>query len=210
MLSSLVQNLPATGLHMQPVSSAFGGTPAVINVTVTWDFEPVVVTSLEVVVPSTTAFQNFRPTAGANGGRGNSIDLIAKLQQVGGGAPFTQADYFIWELTQSSKEPGYAMNVPLVSPGTDFDLKLESGSPAFLILDPSGQSAQTTIGQFTQSTVTIASYDWGGFGKVKVTAVMPDLSQIVGYLEGDHSQTEIRLPKRSDTTWGYIVRRGSR
>ncbi len=40
-------------------------------------------------------------------------------------------------------------------PGTDFDLKLESGSPAFLILDPSGQSAQTTIGQFTQSTVTI-------------------------------------------------------
>jgi hypothetical protein len=211
-LSSLVQNLPATGFSlkgsqtvamnspMQPVSAAFGGTPAVINVTVTWDFEPVGVTTLEVVVPSTTAFQNFRPTAGANGARGNSIDLTAKLQQVGGGAPFTQAAYFKWELTQSSKEPGYAMNAPLASPGTDFDLKLESGSPAFLVLDPSGQSAQTTIGQFTQSTVTIASYDWGGFGKVKVTAVMPDLSQIVGYLEGDQSQTEIRLPKRSDTS----------
>jgi hypothetical protein len=211
-LSSHPNDLPATGFSlkgsftttmnspMQPLALVFGGTAAVITVTVTWDFEPGSIAGLEVVVPSTAAFQNFRPTAGNNGARGNSLDLTAKLQAKGGGAPFTQAAYFTWELTQSSKEPGYAMNMPPSNPGTDFDLKIESGSPAFLTLDPTGQKAQTLAGQFTQATATIASYDWGAFGKIKVTAVMPDGEQIVGYLEGDTSQTEIRLPKRSDSS----------
>jgi hypothetical protein len=210
-VGALVHNLPATGFSltgsetvamnspMQPESEIFGGTPAVINVTVTWDFEPGNVSTLQVVVPSTTAYQNFRPTAGANGTRGNSIDLTAKLQNSDGTISTAQAAYFTWELT-GSKEPGYAMNATLDSPSADFDLKMESGSPAFLTLDPTGQKAQTVIGQYTQSTVTIASYDWGGFGTIKVTAFMPDGEQIVGFLEGDTSQTAIRLPKRSDSS----------
>lgn len=205
-LSALIHDLPATGFSlkgsqtvtmnspMQPLSEVFGGTPAVINVVVQWDFEPSNTSQLQVVVQSTDEFQNFRPTAGDNGARGNSIDLIAKVQ-LSDGTP-QKAAYFLWQLTQSSKEPGFAMNVPFESPGNDFDLKLESGSPAFLTLDATGQNAQTVVGLATQSTATIASYDWGAFGKVKVTAVMPDGQKVVGFLEGDSSQTEIRLPKR--------------
>lgn len=210
-LSSQTHDLPATGFSlkgsetltmnspMQPLSGVFGGTPAVINVTVAWDFEPGNASTLQLVVPSTTDYQNFRPTAGANGARGNSIDLTAKLQNSDGTTPTAKAAYFTWELT-GSKEPGYAMNATLDSPSTDFDLKMESGSPAFLTLDPTGQKAQTIVGQFTESTVTIASYDWGGFGTIKVTAFMPDGEQIVGFLEGDTSQTDIRLPKRSESS----------
>ena len=210
-LSSQAHDLPATGFSlkgsetltmnspMQPQSAVFGGSPAVINVTVTWDFEPGNASTLQVVVPSSSDYENFRPTAGANGARGNSLNLTAKLQNSDGTTATAQAAYFTWELT-SSKEPGYAMNATLDSPSADFDLKMESGSPAFLTLDSTGQKAQTVIGQFTESTVTIASYDWGGFGTIKVTAFMPDGEQIVGFLEGDTSQTDIRLPKRSESS----------
>jgi len=206
-LSSEPQNLPSNGFSlkgsetltmnspMQPLSEVFGGTPAVINVTVQWDFEPSDAPALQVVVQSTDEYQNFRPTAGDNGARGNSLDLIAKVQ-LSDGTP-QQAAYFLWEMTQSSKEPGFAMNAPFESPGTDFDFKLESGSPAFLTLDPTGQKAQTVVGLATQATATIASFDWGAFGRVKVTAVMPDGQKVVGFLEGDSSQTEVRLPKRA-------------
>ncbi len=208
-LSDKIQTLPASGFilkgsttvkvdsPMQPMSLVLGGTPAQTDVTIDWDIEPGLAGQNEVVIQRTTAFQNWRPTAGAGGARGNSIDLTAKLQASNGGTTNAKVAYWIWELTNCSKEPGYTMNAPPSSPGTDFDLKLESLAEGVLTPDPAGQRLQSKPGQYTQSTVTIASYDWGAFGTVKVTAVMPDQSQIVGYLEGDSAQTEVRLPMRS-------------
>ena len=206
-LSTLIQTLPATGLSLtgsttvtmnspvQPSSVVFGGSPAVINVTITWDIEPGLVTPPEVVVQKTSALQNWRPTAGNGGGSGQTIDLIAKLQATGGGPTNVVAAYFTWELTKSSKEPGYAMNAPIANPGQDFDLKL-SGSD-LILADQTAQKGQTKPGQLTQSTVTVTPSDWGAFGTIKVIAFLPDGSQLVGYLEGDNSQQDIRLPLRS-------------
>ena len=208
-LSSQIQTLPATGFSLtgsyqvkmnsplQPQSLAFGGSPATIDVTVSWDLEPGPVVQAEVVVQKTSTLQNWRPTAGVNGARGGGLDLTAKLQGQGGGTTKAKVAYWIWELTTCSKEPGYAMNAPLSSPNQDFDLKLESLAEGVLIADPKGQRLQSAVGEFTQSTVTLGSYDWGAFGTIKVTAVMPDQSQIVGYLDGDPSQTDVRLPLRS-------------
>ncbi len=208
-LSNQMQTLPATGFSLtgsyqvkmssslQPQSLAFGGSPATVDVTVSWDLEPGPVVQAEVVVQKTSTLQNWRPTAGANGARGGGLDLVAKLQGQGGGTTNAKVAYWIWELTNCSKEPGYAMNAPASGPSQDFDLKLESLAEGLLIADPKGQRLQSIAGQFTQSTVTLGAYDWGAFGTIKVTAVMPDQSQIVGYLEGDPSQTEVRLPLRS-------------
>ncbi len=210
--ANVLQTLPATGFvlkgsqtmkmnsPMQPVSLAFGGDPAVIDVTVEWDIEPGLVSEDEVVVQKTPEFQNWRPTAAAGGGKGATLNLIAKLQAKGGGTTNAKVAYFIWELTTCSKEPGYAMNAPLQNPGQDFDLKIDSGSDGFYLLSTDGQKGQTLPGQLTQSSVVIAPYDWGAFGRIKVTAVMPDDSRIEGYLEGDSAQTEVRLPMRSDTS----------
>jgi len=211
-LSDKIQTLPDTGFHltgslqttmdspMQPMSVPFGGSPAQIQVTITWDIQPGLQAPVEVVVQKTAEFENWRPTAGSKGTRGDVLHLTAKLQAKGGGPTNDTAAYFIWELTQCSKEPGYAMNAPLDSPSREFDLKIEAGADPLIPLDTLGQKAQTQAGQLTQSTVIIAPYDWGAFGKVKVTAVMPDQSQIDGYLEGDTSQTEVRLPMRSDNS----------
>ncbi len=208
-LSDKIQDLPATGFTLtgsqsvwmdspiQPVSGGFGGQPAQIQVTVEWTIQPGLVDQTEVVIQKTQEFQDWRPTAASGGAKGNPLNLIAKLQAKGGGATNARAAYFIWELTQCSKEPGYAMNAPLDSPSRDFDLKLDSGTPALIPQGTNGQKAQTQPGQLTQSSVVIAPYDWGGYGTIKVTAMMPDNSQIVGYLEGDTSQTDVRLPMRT-------------
>jgi hypothetical protein len=211
-ISNNMQILPPTGFNLtgsqkmtmdspvQPLSLNFGGSAAQIEVTVSWDISPGPQTDAEVVIQKTSAFQNWRPTAGSGGGRGNGVSLTAKLQAKGGGTTNVKAAYFIWQLTNSSKEPGYAMNAPKSSPNKDFDLKLEGGD--LLFDDPAtAQSAKTRAGEQTQSTETIASYDWGAFGTVKVTAVMPDGSQIVGYLEGDPSQTDVRLPLRTPNSF---------
>jgi hypothetical protein len=212
-LSDKTQTLPASGYiltgsqtatmnsPMQPLSVLFGGQPAQIQVTITWDIEPGLLEPAEVVVQKTTEFQNWRPTAGSGGTIGNNLNLTAKLQAKGGGTTNVQAAYFIWELTNCSKEPGYAMNAPLDSPSRDFDLKIESGTPTLIPQDTLGQKAQTEAGQLTQSSIVIGPYDWGAFGTIKVTAMMPDGSQIVGYLDGDTTQTDVRLPMRSASSF---------
>ena len=203
------QTLPATGFSLkgsftakmdspvQPMSVVFGGTPAQIDVTVTWDLEPGPAPQTELVVQKTSDLVNWRPTAGARGARGNSVNLIAKLQETGGGTTNAKAAYFTWELTKSSKEPGYCMNAEIDSPNPGFDLKLESGPDNLTITDPNAQKAQSPPGQYTQSTATLASYDWGAFGTIKVTAYLTDGTPVVGYLEGDPSQTDVRMPLRS-------------
>jgi hypothetical protein len=209
----LLQDLPATGYSlkgsmdlkmdspMQPVSGAFGGDPAIITVTVEWDIEPGPAPGNEVIIVDDSAFDNWRPTAGAGGAAGNSITLTAKLQAKGGGTTNATAAYFKWQLTKASKEPGYAMNAPAANPNKDYDLKIESGSAGLKILDQDGQSAQTFSGTpLTESSVTIRSYDWGSFGTIKVTAVLADTSELVGHLDGDETQQDVRLPKRSDSS----------
>ncbi len=194
---NLILDLPATGFHltgsatvkmnspMQPVSLPFGGTPAVIDVTVSWDIQPGLDVPAEVIIQKTSALQNWRPTAGAGGAEGQSVDLTAKLQAKGGGSTNVTAAYFTWELTKCSHEPGYAMNVPIANPSKDYDLKLEG----ITLTDPNGQKGQTeATAPQTQSTVTVTPYDWGAFGTIKVTAFLPDGSQLVGHLEGDDAQ----------------------
>jgi len=210
-LSDKLHDLPASGFSLtgtqtvkmnapvQPSSLPFGGDPAIIDVTIDWTISPGLQTDAEVVILKTADFQNWRPTAANGGGRGNSLNLTAKLQAKGGGTTNVKAAYFMWQLTQSSKEPGYALNAPRSSPSKDFDLKLEGSD--LLLDDASAQSGKTRAAEQTQSTETIVPYDWGAFGTLKVTAVMPDQSEIVGYLEGDPAQTDIRLPLRSASSF---------
>jgi hypothetical protein len=75
-LSTLIQNLPATGFSltgsttvkmnspMQPLSAIFGGESAVIDVKIAWDIEPGLDVPPEAVVQKTSALQNWRSTAG--------------------------------------------------------------------------------------------------------------------------------------------------
>ncbi len=59
------------------------------------------------------------------------------------------------------------------------------------------QRAEKSQDGMLNAAISVQSFDWGGWSRLKVTAELPDGRQITGYLNGDKSQTEIRLPKRS-------------
>jgi hypothetical protein len=131
---------------------------------------------------------------------GNSITIKATLRDVGGTSTDQRAQKFLFELVGVSREPGVALNFPLgPNPGAA-DLQFTGGNPQLAITGSDRDKAETPPGSYTTASAEVTSFDWGGWGEIKVTAVMPDGSQIPGHLINDDSQTSVRLPKRPVTS----------
>ncbi|MGJ5818034.1 hypothetical protein [Paludibaculum fermentans] len=162
---------------------------------VTWNIQPIGMPE-EVEVLISDNFEQFRPTAATGGGLGGQVTLNARLHAKTGELK-EKATQFRWQFAHVSREPGYALNAPLLQPGTDPDLRFEPDGNV-VVNSGDGLSAETPPGEYTESSAVAGSYDWGGFGRFTVTAVMEDGREIRGYLETDPAQTEVRLPKRAD------------
>src|SRR5437016_5544595 len=175
--------------------------------TITWDLKPTAVKRLEVIVEP-EGYDSWRPQAqGDEQTIGNTITVRARLQYTDGSAPDTQDKMaqFVFELLDTSHEPGIAMNFPLLAKAkSTADLQFISAnqlsSPAIVILDAEGQRAESDSDSLTQASAVVSSFDWGGWSQLKVTALMPDRRQIVGHLQSDAAATEILLPKRERTS----------
>ncbi len=200
--------LPESGLSLQGAAdvklsfpltvygySMTGAQNPKLAARLTWQFQPSSVSQDEVTV-SIPGYDTWRPQAGADGGRGNSITLNAELRTTEGGAPAAKAVRFEWSFPNISHELGYAINAPIVSADQKPDMRFEP-SATLTIDDELGQKAHTPDGIYTTSMAQISSYDWGGYGTVQVVAVLEDGRRITGHLEGSTSQTEILLPKRA-------------
>lgn len=175
------------------------GEPSKITQKLEWEIRPAgMETSEDEVVVTIAGYDTWRPEAGPNGGKGNVIQLQAKLQKKGGGAPSMQALQFEWEFPNVSREPGFALNAPLPLAPSDRwpDLRFEVAEN-LVVTNEDFTRARSVSSPLESSTATVASWDWGGFGEVRVQAVMPDGRRIIGYLEADPGQKDIRLPKRA-------------
>ena len=207
--------LPATGLELTgsgkfdmglpiPLFNLLlgGGTLPRYPGDVSWEFRPLEVDPLELVVDP-AGYDTFRPTANLNGNPGNSISVTAKLQ-TRSGKPATQgATKFTFELLETSQEPGIALNWPRDASDSDYDLRFAPAA-GFMIADAvKRQKAESvlTIPLATSATVKIDSYDWGGWSRLKVTALLPDGSTLTGYLKDKPGETEIRLPQRTANSY---------
>jgi hypothetical protein len=157
---------------------------------------------LELLVVDPQSFDTWRPEAGLNEATiGNEIKIDAKLQGPDGGAAKVKARKIIFELTDTSREPGVALNFPLAAanPG-DFDLQFspKSNPPGrFTISGTGNQRAETVPGKYTSASVTVSSFDWGAWSTLKVTAELEDGRRITGHLKSKSGPTDILLPKRS-------------
>jgi hypothetical protein len=134
----------------------------------------------------------------------DTLMVNAVLQTKDGGPPQQKADKFLFELVGVSREPGATLNYPLDSlqaeqPDLRFDPRVNPADK-FKITDQEGLVGETVESHITQATAGISSYDWGGWGELRVTAIMPGGQRIVGHLEGDPTQTNVRLPKRQPTS----------
>ena len=129
---------------------------------------------------------------------GNALTVTAKLQGVDGGALKQKARKFTFELLEVSDEPGIAMNAPNVKARRDLpDLEFQQ-IPNFAVsvrvLD--SKKAETTTEGLTEARAILSANDFGAWGVLRVTAELESGQQIVGYLDGDKEQKEIRIPKR--------------
>ncbi|QOY90610.1 zinc metalloprotease [Paludibaculum fermentans] len=169
-----------------------------VSMQVEWELHPAgAAEEDEVIILLTDEYRQFRPEAAAGGGAGSGLRLTARLQKKGGGAPSARAALFEWKFVQCSREPGFALNAPFKDASVDPDLRFEAASN-FIVTDQEGQQGSTPPGQWETSTAAISAHDWGAWGSIQVSAILLDGRRILGHLEGDTAQTDVRLPKRAD------------
>jgi hypothetical protein len=128
---------------------------------------------------------------------GNVITFQATLLEADGTTACAQADSFAFVLTKVSQEPGVSLNYPRAEvANTDFDLhfKQELNFPTDL-MSSDRLALQTRGGR--EASATVASFDWGAYGTLKVTAYMQGGKTISGYLKGHPEVTDILIPKRT-------------
>ena len=128
---------------------------------------------------------------------GNVLKFKARLEEADGTTTCAKADSFIFQLTKVSHEPGVCLNFPRDEAAQeDYDLHFHEdlNSPTD-VMSPERLTLRTKEGR--EATATVASFDWGGFGILKVTAYMQGGKTITGYLEGHPEITDILIPKRS-------------
>ena len=99
---------------------------------------------------------------------------------------------FKFQLLDVSKEKGICTNYPL-NGTADFDLKISPEMNPLLTVSADGQSAESKEG-VEESMVHISTYDWGAYGKLKITAQLSNGKQVVAYLEGDESIQFLSIP----------------
>jgi hypothetical protein len=166
---------------------------------ITWHLVPV---SEEVeVVVWLEGYEGWRPAAGRDERTpGNELEVKARLQRSDGGTTELKARRFTFELSDTSREPGVAMNFPPAgSARDDFDLQFSS-SQAVDGCTASGDGLQrcgTPPGEYAAAAARVASFDWGGWSTLKVTAELQDGRRLVGHLLGERDTTEILLPRRA-------------
>lgn len=127
---------------------------------------------------------------------GNTLTVTAELRDKDGKKAKVQPEEMIFELINTSREPGVCMNRPQPSDSAKEkpDFRFEpSKNAGFAVED---EDAQKMTGP-PDKAATISSFDYGGWTTLAVTAVLPGGYPVYGHLEGD-SSVMILIPKRPD------------
>lgn len=154
---------------------------------------------VELVVDA-QGYKTWRPQAALNEiTPGNHITIEAKLQRPGGGETNTKARKITFELADTSREPGIAMNFPVRGAGSEFDLQFSPAlnPPDRYTIARDNQRIETVPGSYTSAPVVVSSYDWGGWSTLKVSAELENGDTVTGHLMGESGTTDILLPKRA-------------
>jgi len=166
---------------------------------IVWEYtvylEPASMEELKLEIEETDAYKQWRPETTPECAAGAPLNVKAKVVDAKGGTPKVSVEKFVWELTETSKEPGVAMNFPLDAKDERFDLDLDAEGEFFVLKNKNQQMTRAVRSGFSD-TVKVVPYDWGGWATLQVTAYMRDGRQVRGKVKG-RSELGVRLPKRS-------------
>jgi hypothetical protein len=154
---------------------------------------------LEVESPS---YETWRPSAAVGGAGGAApgapIEFTATLKHPSGKLAEVAIDRMVWELADTSREPGIALNFPQ-GQDSDFDLKFEV-LPGQVPATPDRQVVTSAIVDKATSRARVVPLDWGGWSVLKVTAYVHNGPRVVGRYKGN-GENDVRLPKRSSKSF---------
>jgi hypothetical protein len=186
--------------HSPPYSTYEGEGKA----SVTWDLtlDP---PDLKVVVEPQD-YDRWTPASCGETDAANDLRVIAHLRTLKGEIPSQMATKFTFELVNVSREPGVCMNYP-AKPKADPDADLQfvgRRNPGLEVEDEQGRPADVgpkvvvrhgnfTVGDFTDASASVSSFDWGAYGELRVTAETADGKKYVGRLAGG---APVLIPKR--------------
>lgn len=169
-----------------------------ITHTLSWSFTLIQVQDVEAVLIPEDGYEKWLPEGKAKGNEdtpGSTLEVVVDLQRKG--KPKEEPEQtakFKFELLDVSKEKGIAMNWPAKDQAKDtFDLKIDPKENPDLKIASDRQSAESKAG-LRSAKVTITSYDYGAYGKLKVTAFLDDGGTVVAHLEKKPEKTELTIP----------------
>jgi|GEM_PF-2784356 len=176
-------------------------TPVLLNgsLTVSWQLgngQPPRPSDVKLIVTADN-YEKWKPEGGRDEKTpGNGIQITAKLSYKDG-KPFDKCADVTFALEGTSTEPGVSLNWPVEGATNDPDLQFDTGSNSgLLISDPKGQSA-VSRSSASEVKAHVASYDWGAYGTLKVTAQLSDGTSVAGHLRTESGPTDILLPYRT-------------
>lgn len=163
--------------------------------TYTWDLRRATFGAELIIEPD--AYDTWLPLAGADeAAEGNTMAVAARVRA--GGEP-VEAVRFRFELVGTSREPGIAMNYPrptFARTTPDFRLTAVTGETA----RDAEEGQWIEAGRATDAVVEVTSFDYGGWTTLRVTATLPDGTELVGRLATAPDQDVLPIPKRSATS----------
>lgn len=139
---------------------------------------------------------------------GNSLVARATLTSKTG-KDLPEVESFKFQLLDTSREPGIAMNFPLDAKDKDYDLRLSAVTDGTLsdaeqTLEVSEAREDDQARPFAEAQID--SYDFGGKSELMVTATLDDGREVIGILkQGDEQLDMVRLPRRLGPDWVAAV-----
>jgi hypothetical protein len=194
---------PASGTQLGGMQKKWGqnisGELPSINdaeFTITFTIVPDGAEELSVEIDDSDAYKKWRPDAQRNGGPGTPLRMTARLVSSTGKTPNARVSSVKWELKNTSKEPGIALNWPFEADDDEFDLKLEKSASPSTVFDEKLQWLERFEVSGYEDSATILPYDWGGWADLEVTFALNDGRTIKGKLKpgGD---SLVRIPRRT-------------
>jgi hypothetical protein len=181
--------------HKVPDGSATVSGSIDLNYTIGFNQEP---EEVEAVITPVGDYDHWEPKAGDDEdtpGNGLAFNVVLQKKGESGKAPNKKAKSFKFELSDVSHEPGVCLNWPPKDRAkTSADLKIDKVANPDLHVADDGQSATSGAG-LLGSSVIIFSYDWGAWGKLKVTATLEDDSTVVAHLKDKPDVEVVTIPK---------------
>ena len=142
-------------------------------------------------------WQKWRPTAERDGSAGKPLEVTATVKRADGTPAPEDVQSFEWELVETSREPGIAINWPTEAKANDkkeYDLRFEPQGDQ-VATTPDNQKLIRPVRNTAQDKAVINPFDWGGWSTLKVTAILRDGRRLTGRFQGAN-EDDMRLPKR--------------